>query len=87
MERVVVEEHQPLGLDAARKGERVGQPRVAPADVLRVLGVGVLAVVDQQVARARELVARDPLRLEVIERRAERRLVVGDVAERRRRRR
>ena len=56
---------------------------MAPADVLGVLLVGVLAVVDEQVGVARELVARDPLRLQLRERGAERGLVVGDVAERR----
>ena len=56
---------------------------MAPADVVGVLAVGVLAVVDQQGGAARELVARDPVGLEVGQRRAEAGLVVGDVAERR----
>ena len=83
VQRVVVEEQQPAGLDPAGEGERVGDRRVPPADVVGVLLVGVLAVVDQQVGVAGEVEARDPLRLELVERRAERRLVVGDVGERR----
>ena len=47
-----------------------------------VLVVGVLAVVQQQRGAAGQLVARDPLRLQVLEPAAQRRLVVGDVAER-----
>jgi hypothetical protein len=36
------------GAAAAGEGDRVREGGVAPADVLGVLGVGVLAVVDQQ---------------------------------------
>ncbi len=46
--RVVMEEHGALGVGAAGEGERVRERGVAPADVVGVLGVGVLAVVDQQ---------------------------------------
>src|SRR4051794_15532841 len=45
---VVMEEDGALGRSAMREGDGVGEGGVAPADVLRVLGVGVLAVVDQQ---------------------------------------
>ena len=55
---------------------------MAPADVVRVLGVGVLAVVDQQRGVAGEVEAGDPALLELIEVGAQRRLVVGDVGER-----
>ena len=82
MHRVVVEQQQALRLRAAGEGERVGQRRMAPADVMRVLVVGVLAVVQQQRGAAGQLVARDPLRLQLLEPAAHRRLVVGDVAER-----
>ena len=67
--RVVVEQQRALGVRAAREAHRVAERRVAPADVARVLVVGVLAVVDQQVGVARERVAREPLRLELVERR------------------
>ncbi len=56
--------------------------RVAPADVVGVLGVGVLAVVDQQRGVAGEAEAGDPVLVERVEVGAERRLVVGDVGER-----
>src|ERR1044072_397788 len=46
--RVVVEEDRALGAGAVGEGERVTQRRVSPADVVGILGVGVLAVVDQQ---------------------------------------
>ena len=62
VQRVVVEEQHPRALDPGGEGERVAHPRVAPADVLGVLLVGVLAVVDQEVCVAGEVVARDPLR-------------------------
>src|SRR5690349_6957380 len=39
VERVVVEEDGPLGAGAAGEAERVRGRRVAPADVVRVLGV------------------------------------------------
>jgi GAF domain-containing protein len=81
VKRVVVEEHQPLGPDTAREAERVRDAGVPPADVLGVLGVGVLAVVDEERRVASQVVAGDPLRLEGFERRSERGLVVGDVAE------
>ena len=56
--------------------------RVAPAEVVGVLGVGVLAVVDQQGGVPGEGEAGDPVLLERVEVGAERRLVVGDVGER-----
>ena len=65
VQRVVVEQQQPLGRDAAGEAERVGQRRVAPAEVRRVLVVGVLAVVDQQRGAARELEAGDPVVVEL----------------------
>ncbi len=55
---------------------------VAPADVVGVLGVGVLAVVDQQRGVAGEAEAGDPVLLERVEVGAEGGLVVGDVGER-----
>ena len=82
MQRVVVEEQRALGPDPAGEGERVRERRVAPADVVGVLGVGVLAVVDQQRGVAGQLEARDPVLVELVEVGAERRLVVGDVGER-----
>ena len=62
--------------------ERVRERRVAPAEVVGVLVVGVLAVVDQQRRVARKLEARDPVLLQLVERGAQPRLVVGDVTER-----
>ena len=53
-----------------------------PAEVVGVLGVGVLAVVDQQRGVAGEAEAGDPLLLERVEVGAEGGLVVGDVGER-----
>ncbi len=82
VQRVVVEEDGALGAGAAGEGERVAQRRVAPADVVGVLGVGVLAVVDQQRGVAGEREAGDPLLLEPVEVGAEAGLVVGDVGER-----
>ena len=41
---------------------------MAPAEVAGVLGIGVLAVVQQQVTSARQRVARYPLRVELLER-------------------
>src|SRR5262249_39780783 len=82
VERIVVEEHEPLSLDPPREGQGVGEPRVAPADVLGVLLIGVLAVVNQEVRVAREVIAADPLGLEGLERGAKAWLVVGDVGER-----
>ena len=64
MERVVMEEEQPLRLDAAREEQGVAELRVAPADVLGVLLVRVLAVVDQQIGIAGEVESGDPLGLE-----------------------
>ena len=63
VQRVVMKE-QPSSLDSAGEGERVGESRMAPADVVGVLVVGVLAVVDQQIRVAGEVEARDPLRIE-----------------------
>src|SRR5436190_23534261 len=54
-----------------------------PADVGGVLLVGVLAVVDEDVGVEREVVSRDPLGLDLVEDRAQGRLVVGYVADRR----
>jgi len=81
VEGVVVEEQRPLGTDPRSERERCGDRRVAPALVTRVLLVGVLAVVDQQVGVAGEVVAGDPLLVQVLEVGAEPGLVVGDVAE------
>ena len=81
MQRIVVEHQQPLGLDATSEGECVGEPGMPPADVVRVLLVGVLAVVDQEVGVLGEVVSGDPLRLERLERGTEPGLVVGDVGE------
>ena len=82
VQRVVVEEDGALGAAALGEGERVGEGRVAPAQVFRVLGVGVLAVVDQQGGVACQLVAGDPALVERLEVGAQRRLVIGDVGER-----
>src|SRR5689334_13332758 len=76
-----MEEDGPLGPGPPREAERVRGGRVAPADVVGVLGVGVLAVVDQQRGVAGEGEAGDPVLLELIEVGPERRLVVGDVGE------
>ncbi len=56
--------------------------RVAPADVVWVLGVGVLAVVDQQRGVAGQCQAGDPILLERVEVGAEGGLVVGYVGKR-----
>jgi hypothetical protein len=82
MHRVVVEEQQPVGLGAAREGERGGERRVPPADVVRVLLVAVLAVVHEQAGALGEVEAGNPLRVDILEPGPDRRLVVGDVAER-----
>ena len=55
---------------------------MAPAQVLGVLAVGVLGVMDEQRRFARKIEARDPLFVELGERGAQSRLVVGDVADR-----
>ena len=82
VQRVVVEEDGALGAGAAGEAERVRERGVAPAEVVGVLGVGVLAVVDQQRGVAGEAEAGDPLPLERVEVGAEGGLVVGDVGER-----
>ena len=56
---------------------------MAPADVVGVLVVGVLAVVQKERGPVRELVSRDPLWGVALEVRTEGRLVVRQVAERR----
>ncbi len=61
---------------------RVGDPGVTPADVGGVLGVRVLAVVDQKIGVMGECVPRDPLGLDDVNRFAEAGLVVGDIGER-----
>ena len=78
---VVEEEHAPR-VAAIGEGDRMGDRGVPPAEVVRVLRVGVLAVVDQQVGLPGEGVAGDPLRLEVIEDSEQRGLVVGQIAQR-----
>ena len=79
----MVEEHQPAGAHPAGEVDHVADRRVAPADVIGVLHVGVLAVVDQEVGVVRQVEAGDPRGLEIRQRRPEARLVVRDVAERR----
>ena len=68
VKRVVVEEQGPPGADPVGERERVLERRVAPADVGRVLLVGVLAVVDQEIGVAGKVVAGDPLVLDLAER-------------------
>jgi hypothetical protein len=48
VERVVVEEEEALCLGEPSEGEHVAEAGVPPADVTRVLVVGVLAVVDEE---------------------------------------
>jgi hypothetical protein len=48
VERVVVEEQEALCLCKPSEGEHVGEAGVPPADVTRVLVVGVLAVVNEE---------------------------------------
>src|ERR1700710_1137224 len=79
---VVVEEDGAPGAGATGEGERVAQRRVPPADVVGVLGVGVLAVVDQQRGVVGEREAGDPVLLEAVEVGAQTWLVVGDVGQR-----
>src|ERR1700710_423745 len=79
---VVVEEDGAPGAGATGEGERVAQRRVPPADVVGVLGVGVLAVVDQQRGVVGEREAGDPVLLAAVEGGAQTWLVVGDVGQR-----
>ena len=79
---VVVEEDRAVGAGPVGEGEGVRERGVAPADVVRVLGVRVLAVVDQHRGAAGQREAGDPVLLERVEVGSERRLVVGDVGER-----
>ena len=48
VERVVVEEEEALYLGEPSEGEHVADAGVSPADVTRVFGVGVLAIVDEE---------------------------------------
>lgn len=48
MHRVVMEEKRALGARAPGEGEGMRKRGVTPAEVVGILGVGVLAVVDQQ---------------------------------------
>src|SRR4051794_36989277 len=75
VQRVVVEEHGPLGAGAAGEAERVRGGGVSPADVARVLGVAVLTVVEEQRGVLGESEAGDPVLLEMVEVGAEGRLV------------
>ena len=54
---------------------------VPPAEVVGVLGVGVLAVMDEERCVVCEREARDPILLQLVEVGPQRRLVVGDVGE------
>jgi len=65
VQRVVVEQQQSVRCHTAAELERVADRRVAPAEVLGVLRVGVLAVVDEQLGVMREVEARDPVVLEL----------------------
>src|SRR5512133_2943277 len=67
VQRVVMEEQQPLRLNPPRKGQGVGELGVTPAHVFGVLLVRVLAVVDQQVRIPGEVESGDPLRLQRLE--------------------
>ena len=78
-----MEEQEALGTDPIGEGKRVAQPRMSPSEMLRVLGVGVLAIVDQERCPLRQIEAGDPLRIEPGELGAETGLVVGYVAKRR----
>src|SRR5215212_888148 len=82
VQRVGVEEQKPSGANPRGELEGVADAGVTPADVLAVLLVRVLAVVDEEVGVQGEVVTGDPLRLDLGENGAERRLVVGDVAQR-----
>src|SRR5213075_1512808 len=55
--------------------------RMTPAQVVGVLGIRVLAVVDQRRGSASEAEAGDPVVLELRERSAQAGLVIGDVAQ------
>jgi hypothetical protein len=67
MQGVVVEEHGTAGAGTASEAERVRDRGVSPAEVIWVLGVGVLAVMDQQRGVVGEAEAGDPLLLERVE--------------------
>ncbi len=82
MERIVVEHEHPLGGNPVGECKRVGCRRMSPTDVGLVLVVGVLAIVNEHRRALRELESGNPVVGELGQRRAESRLVVGDVAER-----
>src|SRR4051812_48115438 len=63
---VMVEEDAAPGAGATGEGEAVGERGMAPADVVGVLGVGVLAVVDQKGGVASQGKARDPVLVELV---------------------
>ena len=83
MERVVVEEEEALRLCEPSEGEHVAEAGVAPADVARVLVVGVLAVVDEERGAVCQIEAGERLPFANAARWAEGEFLVGDVAERR----
>lgn len=62
VERVVVEEEEAVCLGEPSEGEHVGEAGVPPADVTRVLVVGVLAVVDEDRGAVCEVEAGERLR-------------------------
>src|SRR5438552_2050517 len=81
MQRVVVEQDQLFGLHPLPELQCVRDRRMTPAQVVGVLGIRVLAVVDQRRGSASEAEAGDPVVLELRERSAQAGLVIGDVAQ------
>ncbi|MEA2161750.1 MAG: hypothetical protein QOD66_4130, partial [Solirubrobacteraceae bacterium] len=81
VERVVVEQQEPLCSHAVTEGECVGQRRVSPPEMALVLLIGVLTFVDQQGGAVGLFEAGDPILVEIGQRRAKPGLVIGDVAE------
>jgi hypothetical protein len=82
VERVVVEEEEAPCFGAPGEGEHVTEAGVPPADVTRVLVVGVLAVVDEERGAVCEVEAGEGAPFARAERWAECEFLVGDVAER-----
>ena len=79
--RVVMEEHEPLGLRLPREADGMRHARVPPPDAVWVLVLGELAVVEENVDVVGERMAGDPVGIERRELDAQDRLVVGDERE------
>jgi len=83
VQRVMVEEEEAPCLGEPSEGEHVAEAGVPPADVTRVLVVGVLAIMDEERRAVCQVEARERLPFARAERWGEGEFLVRDVAERR----